>query len=162
MPFEKVQSSLDGEYPDGRRYYWKSLFLDTLEDGAIDAMIEHARTRPSPLTSIDVWALGGAMGRVDPTETPFARRDAPYLFAIESNWEDSDEDEDNVRWTRAVYRDMKRFSKGGVYLNFPGFAEEGEEMLRGSYQRNYERLKKTKTMYDPHNLFEGNLNITPS
>jgi FAD/FMN-containing dehydrogenase len=162
MPFENIQSSLDGEYPDGRRYYWKSLFLDVLNDEAIDAMIKHARTRPSPLTSIDVWALGGKMGKVEPTATPFARRDAPYLFAVESNWEDADTDEHNIRWTREVYRDMQRFSKGGVYLNFPGFGEEGEEMLKDSYQSNFERLKRVKAQYDPYNLFEGNLNIAPA
>jgi len=161
MPFEKVQSSLDGEYPDGRRYYWKSLFLDTLEDGAIDAMIGHSQTRPSPLTSLDIWALGGAMGRVRSTDTAFARRDAPYLLAVESNWENAYEDEANIRWTREVYRDMQRFSKGGVYLNFPGFGEEGEELLRSSYKSNFERLKRTKAAYDPHNLFQGNLNIAP-
>jgi FAD/FMN-containing dehydrogenase len=161
LPFEKVQSSLDGEYPDGRRYYWKSIFLDTLDDDAIEAMIAHAQTRPSPITSLDIWSLGGAMGRVGATETAFARRDAPYLFAIESNWQNRTEDETNIQWTREVYKDMQRFSKGGVYLNFPGFGEEGEAMLRDSYERNFERLKRVKAVYDPDNLFQGNLNISP-
>jgi hypothetical protein len=101
------------------------------------------------------------MERIDPAETAFAHRDAPYLLAIESNWEDASEDDRNIRWTREMYRDMQRFSKGGVYLNFPGFVEEGEQMLRNSYRSNYERLKRTKAVYDPRNLFQGNLNIAP-
>jgi FAD/FMN-containing dehydrogenase len=101
------------------------------------------------------------MGRVNPTETAFARRDAPYLLALESNWERETDDEANIHWTREVYRDMQRFSKGGVYLNFPGFAEEGEKMLKNSYRSNFERLKRVKAAYDPRNLFQGNLNIAP-
>ena len=56
---------------------------------------------------------------------------------------------------------MQPFSKGGSYLNFPGFGEEKEAMLRASYGANYDRLVALKTRYDPDNLFRMNLNIAP-
>ena len=50
---------------------------------------------------------------------------------------------------------MQRFSPGGVYLNFPGFAEEGDDLMRATYGRNYDRLRSIKAAYDPDNVFHG-------
>lgn len=162
LPFQAAQQLFDPEYPDGRRYYWKSSYLGGLEDEALQVLIEHAARRPSPLSSIDLWALGGAFGRVAPEATAFGRRDAPFLLGIEANWEDAADDEANVGWARGLYREMQRFSGGGVYLNFPGFAEEGEALLRSSFGGNYERLQAIKAKYDPENVFRHHLNIPPS
>lgn len=161
VPFLDVQKSLDPDYPNGRLYYWKSLYLDRFDAEAIRVVTRYAAERPSPLTSVDIWALGGAPGRVDAGATAFGRRNAPFLLGIESNWDDPDDSKANVDWSRRLYADMQRFSKGGSYLNFPGFAEEGENMIRASYAGNYERLGALKAAYDPENIFSGNLNIVP-
>ena len=57
---------------------------------------------------------------------------------------------------------MRRFSSGGTYLNFPGFLEEGESLLRDAYGENYQRLVALKNKYDPTNLFRLNQNIAPT
>ena len=58
---------------------------------------------------------------------------------------------------------MRRFSGGGgMYLNFPGFLEEGEKIMREAYGGNYERLAALKAEYDPSNLFRLNQNIKPT
>jgi hypothetical protein len=163
MPFTAVQRLFDPEYPNGRRYYWKSTYLSSLADEAIDALARHHATRPSPLSSIDLWMLGGAFGRVPSSATAFALRGAPFLLGVESNWIEPADDEKNVGWTRAVCKDMQRFSPGaGAYLNFPGFAEEGEALVRASYGENYDRLQAIKKKYDPANLFRQNFNIKAS
>jgi hypothetical protein len=162
MPFVEVQKFLDGDYPQGLFYYWKSVYLKSLDDNVIRALVRHAAERPSPITSLDVWALGGAVGRVGSGERAFCQRDAPFLLGIESNWERREESEANIAWTRGVFHDMQRFSTGGSYLNFPGFGEEGENLLRGAYGANYDRLKAIKRKYDPENLFRENLNIKPA
>src|SRR5919109_4786180 len=100
------------------------------------------------------------MARVGEEETAFANRSEPYLLGIEANWE-GESDSENVAWVREVFADMQSFSGGGVYLNFPGFLEEGERILREGYGRNYERLVQVKTKYDPTNLFRLNANIAP-
>lgn len=162
MPYLAAQQLFDPDYPDGRRYYWKSIYLRGLDDAAVRALAEHAARRPSPISSLDIWALGGAMSRVAPSATAFARRDAPFLLGIEANWDDPRQDTANIAWAREVFRDMEhRFARGGAYLNFPGFAEEGEELLKTSYAGNYARLQEIKTKYDLANLFRSNLNITP-
>jgi FAD/FMN-containing dehydrogenase len=47
------------------------------------------------------------------------------------------------------------------YLNFPGFLEEGDQMLRDAYGENYERLVALKNEYDPTTLFRIYHNIKP-
>ncbi len=162
MPFVEVQKFLDADYPNGRNYYWKSNYLNALTDAAIDRLVAHTKTRPSPLTSIDVWALGGAFARVPTGGTAFAQRQAPFLIGVESNWDEPDRAEENVAWARAVVEDMERLSGASAYLNFPGFSEEGEDQLARAFGAHYKRLREVKAKYDPDNLFRANLNIRPA
>jgi FAD/FMN-containing dehydrogenase len=163
MPYAEIQKLLDEDYPDGWRYYWKSLNVDGLGDGVIEALIEHAEAAPSDHSTIDVWFQGGVMGCVGADESAFGDRSAPILLGIEANWaEEPHEDEANIAWARSCYTDMRRFSGGGVYLNFPGFLEEGQGLMRDAYGGNYERLVTLKSQYDPANLFRLNQNIKPT
>ena len=56
--------------------------------------------------------------------------------------------------------DLKRFSTGGVYLNFIG--DEGRDRVRDAFGDNYDRLEQVKSTYDPGNFFRRNQNITPA
>lgn len=156
-----VQRFFDADYPDGMLYYWKSAYLNRLDDEVIDALLHHAGTRPSPLTSLDLWFLGGAMNRIPVDRTAYVRRDARFALAIESNWTDPGQSDVNVAWSREVFHDMQRFSRG-AYLNFPGFIEDRDKLLREAYGPNLDRLRDVKAGYDPNNLFEGLLNIPPA
>ena len=58
---------------------------------------------------------------------------------------------------------MKPYShEGRMYLNFPGLGEEGEDLVRRSYGRNFGRLAAIKKKYDPGNVFRFNQNIRPA
>lgn len=162
MPFVDVQKALDEDYPNGRRYYWKSTELTGLSDGAIEQMMASAAEMRSELSTIDVWFQRGAMGRVAPEATAFGDRSAPILIGVEANWEGAGTDEENIAWARRCVDNLRGFSDGGVYLNFPGFMEEREEMLRGAFGANYDRLVEVKTRFDPANVFHINQNIQPT
>jgi FAD/FMN-containing dehydrogenase len=158
MPFLVAQQLFDPEYPDGRRYYWKSIYLSDVGEAEAELVDRYAASQPSPLSAIDVWALGGAMRNEPAGGSAFAKRDAPFLLGVESNWEDAADDDANIAWTRALIDEASTLSPGGTYLNFPGFVEEGEQLLRDTYGANYARLQEVKAAYDPENVFRSNLN----
>jgi FAD/FMN-containing dehydrogenase len=162
MPFVVAQQVFDPEYPDGRRYYWKSIYLSELDTSTCELLDRYAASRPSPLSSVDVWALGGAMREEPAGGSAFARRDKPILIGIEANWDEAGGDEENLSWARDLYAELSERSRDGAYLNFAGFGEEGEELLRASFGANYERLREVKAKYDPENVFRSNLNIPPA
>jgi FAD/FMN-containing dehydrogenase len=162
IPFTALQQAFDPFFPKGRLYYWKSTYVDDLSDEAIDTMVDAAIARPSFMSSLTFWQLGGAMSRVGSEDTAYGRREAPYLLAAEASWTDPATNEQNIAWARETLASMQPYSKGGSYLNFPGFGEEKEAMLRASYSPNYDRLVALKTKYDPDNLFRMNLNIAPA
>ncbi|HEX6122249.1 MAG TPA: FAD-binding oxidoreductase, partial [Ktedonobacterales bacterium] len=59
-PYVEAQQAFDADYPDGLRYYWKSLNLVRLDEAAINRLVEHARRQPSVLSTTDLWHVGGA------------------------------------------------------------------------------------------------------
>lgn len=162
MAWTEAQQLLDPDYPDGAFYYWKSIYLDRLDRGVIETLAQHTAARPSPLSSIDVWTLGRAMERIGASETAFYKRDAPYMIGIEANWNDPDTNDANIAWARTLFSDLQQYTRGGHYLNFPGFLEEREMLLQGAYGPNLERLRAIKAKFDPANLFVGALNIPPA
>jgi hypothetical protein len=119
MAYTDAQAILDEDYPDGWRYYWKSLNVPELSDELIERLVELAAAAPSLHSTIDIWYQGGAMARVGEEETAFANRGEPYLLGLEANWEEEAGSDDNVAWVREVFADLRSFSSGGIYLTFP-------------------------------------------
>ncbi len=161
-PWRGLQSGFDAMFPKGAFYYWKGRVLAELTEAAIDDIVEFAGRRPSPLSDVIVWHHGGAMSRVGESETAYGGRDAAFLVTAEASWHDPSLTDEAVLWAREVWAGLERHSTGGVYLNFPGLAEEKEALVRAGYGANYERLAELKRTYDPENLFRMNLNIAPA
>jgi hypothetical protein len=161
MPYVEAQQILDADYPDGLRYYWKSLNLMRLDDEVIDRVVQHARRQPSPLSTVDLWYIGGAVRGFNAEESAFHGREAAFLLSPEANWEKMEDDEANIAWLREFVADMEAFSDGSRYLNFAGFQEEGDEMMQRAFGPQYRRLAALKQKYDPNNLFRLNQNIRP-
>ena len=163
MPYCEVQQLFDGLFPKGEhRAYFKSVYLNGLDDAMIDEIAPRAADRPSDRTLCSVWYMGGATSRVAGDATAFGERDMGWMLSIDTVWEDPADDQKNLDWARAFWADMKHHSNGRAYLNFVGLGEEGEELVRTSYgAANYDRLVALKTTYDPTNLFRLNQNIKP-
>ena len=162
MPYLEAQKVFDEDYPNGMRYYWKSLNLSRLDDDVIDRIVKHARKQPSVLSTVDIWYVGGAVSRVSADESAFNGRQAAFLLSPEANWEEPEDDEANITWLRELIDDMQEFSDGSRYLNFAGFQEEGDEMMRKAFGPQYDRLVALKKKYDPTNFFSINQNIKPN
>lgn len=160
MPYKEVQSILDEDYPAHEmRYYWKSLNLKDLPDEAVEKFTEHASRQPSVYSTSDLWHVGGGIKRYGSEHGAFNGRRADYLLNPEANWIDEDDDEVNIDWVRSFLESMKPFSDGSLYVNFAGFQEEGEGMMKSTFGDHYQRLADLKQEYDPDNLFHLNQNI---
>jgi FAD/FMN-containing dehydrogenase len=164
MPFSAVQSAFDPFFPMGRlQSYWKAQNLASLPDEAIAIIAERAAERPSPVTLVATFQMGGAINRVDPTETAYAERSAPWMSSIDGNWEDPADNDRNVAWVRESFRRIAPYSTGTTYTNFTGQADEAHDALTTSaYGANMVRLATIKARYDPDNFFRLNPNIVPA
>ena len=162
IPYVEAQQFFDEDYPAGEmRYYWKSLNLLSLDDKAIERIIDHAYRQPSQHTTTDLWHIGGAVKRFDDNHGAFYGRQAAFLLNPEANWEEAEDDDANIEWVRTFIAKMAEFSDGSRYLNFAGFQEEGDAMMTDAFGPQYQRLAKLKHKYDPTNLFRLNQNIKP-
>jgi FAD/FMN-containing dehydrogenase len=162
MAYVDAQKAFDHEFPDGRRYYWKSLNLQQLDEAAIARIADHARRQPSPWSTTDLWHIGGAVKRVSAEASAFNGRQASFLLNPEANWDDPADDAANISWVRDFIAAMEPFSDGSRYLNFAGMQEEGEAMMRAAFGPQYARLAALKAKYDPTNLFRLNQNVSPA
>ena len=162
MSYCEVQSLYDALFPKGaNRAYFKSLYMDSLDDAAIDEIAPRSANRPSDRSLCSVWYMGGAVGRVPKDATAFGDRSFRWMLSIDAIWEKAENDATNLAWVRGFWSDMQRWSNGRAYLNFAGLPEDGDSLARGTYGANYPRLAQIKAKYDPTNLFRLNQNIKP-
>lgn len=162
LPYTAVQTMFDPFFPKNERYYYfKSIDLASMDADVMNAIISGARNRPVPTILLAVWHYGGQMNRIGEEATAFGSRDTSFLFSVDSVWDNPEDTDRIIEWSRHYLEEMEPYSGEGMYLNFPGFGEEGEEMVQSAFGPNYERLVKIKSKYDPDNFFNLNQNIKP-
>ncbi len=163
-PFTGVQTGFDPLFPrDALRAYWKSQYLDELSDGAIDVFAAKAQDRPAPLTLVNMFHMGGAIGNVGEEDTAFAERTSPYMTSIDGMWSSAADDRANIDWVRSTWSAIGEFGNGSVYLNFTGRADEAPQAgVETAFGRNLQRLAEVKATYDPENFFRLNANVLPA
>ena len=160
MPFPALQSMFDPLLPAGIQSYWRAAFARDLSDEAIARHVEHGSRLPTPLSTMHIYPLDGAVQRVGRNDTAFSYRDCDWLAVIVG----FDMDPANAGlitdWTTAYWDALRPLSEGGAYVNF--LMDEGSDRIRATYRDNYERLVEVKNIYDPTNFFHVNQNIVPT
>jgi FAD/FMN-containing dehydrogenase len=159
MPYVAVQSMLDAGFPSGRQNYWKSGYLNNIDDAAIDTLIKYGTSAPSPYSALLIEDLHGAVRRVSPDAVAFNHRESDFCLIIVAGWDDPADSDANIAWARDFASAMQPHLSERVYVNYLG--NEGSERARNAYGENYDRLVELKTKYDPNNFFRMNQNIAP-
>ena len=163
IPYSQVQAQLDEAFPAGRRNYIKTNFMNSIDVDAAAIMFERFASVPSPYTALALFQLGGAVARVGKDDTAFYHRDAGYHMFLASIWDNPEDDERNIRWTRETWSALEPFSAEGVYVNEMGDEQESFDRVAEAYgPKTYERLVALKNKYDPTNFFRLNPNIKPT
>lgn len=158
-PYLAHQQMFDPSFRPGWWYYVRSCDVAELADDVIDIVVEHGTRITSPVSSIALWQMGGAVARVGEDATAFNGRHAGFTFNINGNSQTADGFDAERQWTRDYWSALAPHHTS-VYVNF--LMEEGEDRVRQAYGADkYDRLKALKRAYDPTNFFRLNQNIKP-
>jgi FAD/FMN-containing dehydrogenase len=159
MPYSGLYVYLE-EAEHRARALVRSGFYEDLNDEIIAAALDHAARGPQNINFLQIRPIGnGAMKRVSPEATAFSHRDANFMLAVITHWDEPTGDPENTAWVTSFWDSIKEYREG-VYCNF--LQAEGEARIREAYSdANFERLAAIKAKYDPTNLLCGNENIAP-
>jgi Berberine and berberine like len=161
MAYSQMNTMLDDAFPRGALNYWKSSFLTSLSDDAIETMIECYARCPSPMSQLLIEHLHGAAVRVGAGDTAFPHRTAGYNFLVLGQWMGPAEGDRCIAWSRETFAAMQPFTASARYVNYLGDEEDGDPVA-AAYGANYARLQQLKGTYDPENFFHVNQNIRPA
>jgi FAD/FMN-containing dehydrogenase len=159
VPHPALQSAFDALYTTGHQWYWKADFVRELSDEAIALHLKHGVV-PTMLSTMHLYPINGAASRVKNSNTPWAYRDATWAMVIVGVDPDPAQKDKITAWAKDYWNALHPYSAGGAYVNF--MMEEGEDRIRATYGKNYDRLAKIKKKYDPTNFFRVNQNIKPA
>ncbi len=160
IPFPALQSLFDPLLPPGLRWYWKADFFEDLGPEAVALHVRHGSELPTPLSTMHIYPINGAVHRVGKNDTAFSFREANFAEVIVGIDPDPANDERMTAWARDYWQALHPHSAGGAYINM--VMDEGQELVRAAYRDNYERLAAVKKKYDPANFFRVNQNIKPA
>lgn len=137
----------------------RTMFINEVTEGVADTMLGEISSSKAAMAVAQLRVLGGAMGRVDVTETAFAHRKSKIMVNLAAVYQNIQDRPVHEAWVSGFFRKMEQ-DDAGAYVNFLG--DEGAARVRAAYPgATWDRLRKIKTRYDPTNLFRYNQNIPP-
>ena len=107
-PFVAHQQMFNPSFRHGCWYYVRSCDVAELADEVIDVVAEYGRLITSPISSIALWQMGGAVARVADAETAFTGRGAGFTFNINGNTATADGFETNDSGRATTGRPWRR------------------------------------------------------
>ena len=146
----------DAAMPPGMRVVARNTLVPSVGDDVIDAIMAVYQGETPTMTSLR--SLGGAFGRMAPSDTAFAHRDAEAMVFCGAVLP-TDATEDDVDRALVPWSGVERCGVG-AYLNFHGSATP-DDLLAAYPADTYDRLSAVKSLYDPDNTFARNHNIPP-
>jgi FAD/FMN-containing dehydrogenase len=160
MRYPALYEMLEGGPESVAQEQAHSTFVDHLDDGRAEAILEHLRTSTAPMAVAQLRVLGGAMARVPVEATAFAHRRRRIMIAAGAVYEDAVDTPVHRAWVDSL-ADAVHDEESGVYVNFLG--DEGPARVREAFPGpTWDRLTRIKAAYDPTNLFRLNHNIPPA
>lgn len=162
VDYTHLHTQLDDRIPVGIPAYGKSIYLRTLDDTSIAAIVA-ALTEAGSSSMGMIWLLGGQMAEVPADETAFGDRSAEALVIMESLAVPGLGDlQEGRTWVDEFHEELCRQQQTmATYLNMAGLENQPHVVVRATYGLNYNRLSVVKRQYDPDNVFCFNPNVLP-
>ena len=160
MPYPQIYPMMEGGPESVAQEQARSMFLDSLDGGRAEAILEHLRTSTAPIAVAQLRVLGGAMAKVPVEDTAFAHRRRRIMVAAGAVYDNAADTPVHKAWVESLAAAVRQ-GEPGVYVNFLG--NEGDARVREAYPGpTWDRLTRIKGVYDPTNLFRVNHNIPPA
>ena len=160
LPQPALQGMFDGLFPPGLQWYWRADFIKEISDAAIKEHVKFGAALPTMLSTMHLYPINGAAGRIGKNDTAWSYRDANWAQVMVGVDPDPANKEKITSWCKGYFDALHPYAAGGAYVNF--MMDEGEDRVKASYRDNYDRLVVIKKKYDPKNVFRVNQNIKPS
>ncbi|HEX3943486.1 MAG TPA: FAD-binding oxidoreductase [Rhizomicrobium sp.] len=158
-PYLEIQQSLNAPGLSPYGVYLKGGLIYGLSPTLIDSIVDYVEANPSQSFDVQLYTLGGAIGRVPPQDTAYWGRGASHAILLATFWKvPGDGAESNASWVKNAWAKLEPYTRGS-YLNLAG--AEDRNRVHAGYGGNYSRLATIKKRYDPANLFRLNANIVP-
>jgi|694.fasta_scaffold17714_10 FAD/FMN-containing dehydrogenase len=132
--------------------------MTPLPKKAIQIIIETLKNSPSPLLNVLLFSMGGACADIDPTDSAYFYRQAPFFVVYSTQWLNPDEDKKAIEEVDALRTKLLPYTSGN-YLGNPD--RSLKDYLKDYFGNNVERLRRVKHQYDPNNLFQFEQGIPP-
>jgi FAD/FMN-containing dehydrogenase len=159
IPFPVLQTLFDGLYPAGLQWYWRADFFSRYDDKAINLHVKYGAQLPTMHSTMHIYPINGAAGRVGKQDTAWGYRDANFAQVIVGVDPDPQNNQRMIDWAKDYWLALHPYSAGGGYVNM--IMDEGADHVKAAYGDNYTRLAQIKAKYDPSNFFHVNQNIKP-
>jgi FAD/FMN-containing dehydrogenase len=131
VPYVAAQRQLDTELRFGRRNYWKSLALASLDSDVMERLAGHLRESPSRQTFLSVDVLHGRSLDEPVGGSSYGLRARPLVVLFNTIWEDPLADAENIRWCAAGFEMMASSVRDpSTYSNY--FSDDDVGVQRGS------------------------------
>ena len=161
MPLPALNTAFDGLYPSGDHWYWRTDFVSEIPDAAVALHAEFGRNLPNLKSTMHLYPVDGAAGRVAKDATAWSYRDARWVQVMVGVDPDPVAVGPAKEWALAYWDALHPHSMGGGYVNML-MNDEEPDRVRTTYRDNYDRLAAIKRVYDPDNRFHVNQNIPPA
>jgi len=162
MPLPALQSFFDPLFPPGQQWYWRTDFVQEIDDEAARIHADFGARLPTPQSTMHMYPVDGAAARVDADDTAWAYRDARWCQVMVGVDPDPAKADEIRAFTVEYWEALHPHSMGGGYVNMMMAEGDDDDRVRKSYRGHYDRLKEIKRSYDPGNLFHVNQNIPPA
>lgn len=162
VTFEEAARIDASFYPQSERFRFGGRFVrGNLSQDQIKSIprLICDRANGATFASVALYALGGKVRDIAPSDTAFFYRDANYIIGIETVWEHPEAESDNLAWIFPRFQYLQSITAGS-YINFPYLRTEN--YMQAYYGDHARRLSQVKKRYDPNDRFRFAQSIRPA
>ncbi len=140
-------------YPKSEKFKDTGRFVyEHFTEEKLSTLIDILDNAPNSYNSfIKVYSLGGMVKDIPKNGSAYFYRQAKYIIAISSDWENNDEALINKAWVAMGFKYLEKITVGS-YVNFP-YSPLNDYALK-YYGQHLNTLQIIKERYDPDNVFK--------